>query len=73
MAQFARSGNTLVPGSSTSLGGNGQDYAQSVAVDILGNAYVTGITSSSDLTDHNGAPIALNVIFQTFEDISRCL
>jgi len=46
LAKLNRTGSTLVY--STYLGGSGQDNAGGVAVDLLGNAYVTGGTCSTD-------------------------
>lgn len=46
VAALNASGSGLVY--STYLGGGGQDEALSIAVDSVGNAYLTGVTSSSD-------------------------
>ncbi|MFN0107511.1 MAG: SBBP repeat-containing protein [Blastocatellia bacterium] len=46
LAKLSPSGSTLVY--STYLGGFRGDIANAVAIDINGNAYVTGVTSSSD-------------------------
>jgi len=45
------SGSALV--CSTYLGGNGDDYAQWIAVDSAGSAYITGFTSSTDFPTLN--------------------
>jgi hypothetical protein len=45
------SGSALVY--STYLGGTKQDYGGTIAVDSLGNAYVTGVTSSTDFPTMN--------------------
>lgn len=46
VAKLAANGATLVYG--TYLGGSGQDNANAVAVDAAGNAWVAGITASTD-------------------------
>jgi parallel beta-helix repeat protein len=43
---------------STYLGGNGWDIGQGIAVDGAGNAYVVGVTSSSDFPDAGHLPAA---------------
>ncbi len=46
VSKFNSSGSALVY--STYLGGSNTEYAYSIAVDVTGNAYVTGNTSSTD-------------------------
>jgi RHS repeat-associated protein len=46
VTQFASAGNTL--NYSTYLGGSGTDQANAVAVDLLGNDYLTGSTTSTN-------------------------
>jgi Beta-propeller repeat len=42
---------------SISIDGNGFDLGRGVAVDSAGNAYVTGVTRSTDLPGANGQPV----------------
>ncbi len=51
VTKIAPSGDRLIY--STYLGGNGQDLALGVAVDSLGNAYVTGDTLSTNFNTRN--------------------
>jgi uncharacterized protein (TIGR03437 family) len=51
-------GNAIIY--STYLGGSAEDSGQGIAVDSLGNAYITGITNSPDFTTRNGFQPALN-------------
>jgi hypothetical protein len=53
VAKFSRDGSALVY--STFLGGSERDDADSVAVDLRGNAYVRGITQSPDFPTTPGA------------------
>jgi protocatechuate 3,4-dioxygenase beta subunit len=54
VAKMNTSGTALVY--STYLGGSGGDIAQSIAVDVSGNAYVTGQSWSIDFPTVNGSP-----------------
>jgi hypothetical protein len=51
VTKFNPSGSAL--SYSTYLGGSGFDFAQSIAVDTSGNAYVTGVTSSGGFPTFN--------------------
>jgi hypothetical protein len=51
---------------STFFGGAGLEYAAGVAVDAAGNAYVAGVTSSSDLPTTRPAQPALGGLFDGF-------
>ena len=51
ISKLSSTGNTLIY--STLLGGSGADNAQGIAVDISGDAYVTGVTSSLDFPTIN--------------------
>jgi hypothetical protein len=57
-------GNGLVY--STYLAGSDAEYGGSIAVDILGNAYITGTTASSDFPLKNAFQSALNGSFDAF-------
>ncbi|OPJ55211.1 SBBP repeat-containing protein [Clostridium oryzae] len=54
---------------STYLGGNGDDIASSIKVDVEGNAYITGFTKSSDFPINNALQKTLN---GTNSDIIIC-
>ncbi len=51
VTKFNSSGSSLIY--STYLGGNGSDNGSGIAVDVSGNAYVTGQTSSTDFPTAN--------------------
>src|SRR6266849_6862096 len=51
VAKLNAAGNTLVY--STYLGGAGDDYGESIAVDAAGNAYLAGMTDSTDFPTMN--------------------
>ena len=51
VTKLSSSGNTLIY--STYLGGDNQDRGESIAVDSSGNAYITGLTHSSDFPTQN--------------------
>jgi hypothetical protein len=53
VSKFEPTGSALVY--STYLGGSGQDYGQGIAVDSAGNAYVTGVTDSTNFPVTHGA------------------
>ena len=57
LAKFNPSGALMF---STLLGGNGGEYGQGVAVDSSGNAYVTGLTGSSNF------PVSSNAYQRTY-------
>ena len=46
IAKFDSTGSTLLY--STYIGGSDQDIGEEVAVDVIGNAYLTGYTDSAD-------------------------
>jgi len=51
IAKLSESGSVLVY--STYLGGGGEDQARGIAVDLSGDAYVTGVTDSNDFPTKN--------------------
>ena len=51
VSKLDESGSALVY--STYLGGTGNDYSNDIAVDNLGNAYITGYTNSTDFPTQN--------------------
>ena len=51
VTKFSSNGNTL--NYSTYLGGSGDNYGYDIAVDSLGNVYLTGVTSSSNFPTEN--------------------
>ena len=51
VTKFSSSGNSLIY--STYLGGGNSDFGHSIAVDVTGNAYVTGYTESSNFPTLN--------------------
>jgi hypothetical protein len=58
------SGSALVY--STYVGGTGDDYVAGVAVDSLGNVYVTGLTTSSDFPMQNAAQPTFGGYYDAF-------
>src|SRR5208283_2469622 len=53
VTKFSPDGSSLVY--STYLGGVGFDYADAIAVDLSGSAYITGNTNSADFPVTSGA------------------
>jgi Beta-propeller repeat len=53
VAKLNATGSALIY--STYLGGSGRDYAEGIAIDGAGNAYVMGVTASSDFPTTSGA------------------
>lgn len=64
VAKLASAGTSLVY--STYLGGSGFDYATGIAVDPLGNAYITGYTSSSDFWSLRAVQAGNNGLYDAF-------
>ena len=61
VTKFSPDGSTLVY--STYIGGTGGDHGNSIAVDLTGNAYITGYTYSADFPVTTGAyQIANNAV-----------
>ena len=58
VTKFAPGGNSLIY--STYLGGSGFDYAYGIAVDMVGNAYVTGGAGSVDFPTMNAIDSTLD-------------
>lgn len=56
ITKFNASGGSLIY--STYLGGNGEDFGNAIAVDISGNTYITGKTTSTDFP----------ILYAIFED-----
>src|SRR5205807_6986347 len=56
VTKLTPSGNGLVY--STYLGGSNGDIGLGIAVDSSGDAYVTGVTVSSDFSEKNTTPVA---------------
>lgn len=63
VSKLNREGTALVY--STYLGGSSIDYANGVGVDLQGNAYVTGVTLSSDFPEVQGLGSSEGQIFVT--------
>jgi hypothetical protein len=63
---FNPKSGTLRLAYSTYLGGSGGDFGQGIAVDRAGNAYVTGVTASSDFS--TAFPLATNAALRGPED-----
>lgn len=64
VAKLSPAGTSLVY--STYLGGSGFDYATGIAVDSLGNAYVTGYTGSSDFWSLRAVQAGNNGLYDAF-------
>ena len=66
VAKLNATGTKLVY--STYLGGGGEDYASAIAVDTLGNAYVTGRSTSGNFPTTAGAFQVINHASTSFPD-----
>jgi hypothetical protein len=64
VAKLAPAGTSLEY--ATYLGGSGFDYASGIAADSLGNAYITGYTSSSDFWSLRAVQAGNNGLYDAF-------
>jgi hypothetical protein len=77
VAKLDSTGSALIY--STYLGGSGDDFAEAIAVDASGNAYVTGSTTSSNFPTKNpfqaalGGPFAISAFLTKLDPTGSAL